>query len=146
MIEVKMNSMDGVVLMTAGKKVDENIKVTPNASLILPEYNGEYELLVPTVSGVWVFSEYIDLFADPTTTQNVTFTSKNTKYSSVVFYEGGGSIGYNNITAAAESLDENDNAFVEWIEPEYKTIDFGTTPQEVSEEFYAWLTANAVKQ
>ena len=29
---------------------------------------------------------------------------------------------------------------------EYKTVDFGSTPQPVSQEFYEWFTANAIQQ
>ena len=132
MIEINMNSMDGVVLMTAGKKIEENIKVTPVASLILPEYNGEYELLVPTVSGVWVFNSDID---SPDFIQTVNFSSDGKTYEkmwaemSEVYYDD---------DVAWNSTD--------WYNEAYRTVDFGTEPQEVSEEFYAWLTANAVKQ
>ena len=33
-----------------------------------------------------------------------------------------------------------------WAESYQVNIDFGDTPQEVTEEFYVWFTANAVKQ
>lgn len=33
-----------------------------------------------------------------------------------------------------------------WVNDDFKTVDFGSTEQEVSDEFYAWLTANATQQ
>lgn len=33
-----------------------------------------------------------------------------------------------------------------WFDDEYKTIDFGSTPQEVSEELYNYVRANATQQ
>lgn len=164
MIEVNMNSMDGVVLMTAGKKIEENIKVTPVASLILPEYDGAYELLVPTVSGVWVWNEIISvegLTADADNTyiqQIVDFYISGERYAELKVeqldnlkmlvtnspYDDNGDLinGY----GAGRTLFEWDADSYGWYNQAYRTVDFGTEPQEVSEEFYAWLTANAVKQ
>ena len=133
MIEVKMNSMDGVVLMTAGKKVEENIKVIPAASFITPEYNGEYELLVPTVSGVWVFNEEEALKYDNIARVQVTATVVGGTTSYIEVSEDDGYIGTEFCRLYVFDIAE-------------QPIDFGTTVQEVSEEFYAWLTANAVKQ
>lgn len=36
--------------------------------------------------------------------------------------------------------------FTGWQNEAYKTIDFGSSPQEVSQEFYNYLTANATEQ
>ena len=33
-----------------------------------------------------------------------------------------------------------------WVEECFRTVDFGTTEQTVSNDFYTWLTANAVQQ
>lgn len=33
-----------------------------------------------------------------------------------------------------------------WVNDSYRTIDFGSTPQTVTDEFYNWFTANATKQ
>ena len=33
-----------------------------------------------------------------------------------------------------------------WQDEDYKTVDFGTSVQVVSEEFKTWLEANATKQ
>lgn len=33
-----------------------------------------------------------------------------------------------------------------WKDKKYQTVDFGIEPQEVTEEFYNWMLANAVKQ
>ena len=39
--------------------------------------------------------------------------------------------------------DANDGG---WCDQKYRTVDFGTAPQEVPASFYIWFTANAVKQ
>ena len=33
-----------------------------------------------------------------------------------------------------------------WAEEQYRTIDFGDTEQEITDEFYTWLTTNATQQ
>lgn len=139
MIEVKMNSMDGIVLLTAGKKVEKDIRVTPSESL---NYNGEYEWLasVPLVSGVWVCDEYL-VGAGVEFEERINgtlFDSSEAPFYAMLF--GGVDDDY-------EVVVYKKNGYVPTIElGESFTIDFGTEPQEVSEEFYAWLTANAVKQ
>ena len=134
MIEINMNSMDGVVLMTAGKKIEENIKVTPVASLILPEYDGAYELLVPTVSGVWVFNEIVTL-VNETISQDIAF-----------IYNADGDTATNITVDSSEVSFSGLRVYDDGFAEAYRTVDFGDAIQEVSEEFYAWLTANAVKQ
>lgn len=37
----------------------------------------------------------------------------------------------------------HDYTYGGWVDEAYKTWDFGTTEQEVTDEFYAWVTANA---
>ena len=109
-------------------------------NFVFPEYNGETELLVPTVSGVWVFGEGAPYTDGEQIDQSVNFVCDG--------------INCNFISAQENGLDfqpigtEIDNYVYDsmWIEEAYRTVDFGTTPQEVSEEFYAWFTANAVKQ
>ena len=139
MIEVKMNDPAGVILTTAGQKCNQNIKVVPGFD-IPEEYDGAYELLVPTVSGVWVWNEFLTA-ANDVLLQEVLFTSQNKEWKSIYFEPV--------ILELVYTDSDNTNVSVWgvlWNDEAYRTIDFGTEPQEVSEEFYAWLTANAVKQ
>ena len=90
----------------------------------------------PTVIGRWVLNDYHDEDSEdidyqvPTTT--VDFTSAGVEFTSIS-HDGDG-IFY-------------DDAYVwyqgSWENQAYRTVDFGTEPQEVSSEFYKWLTANA---
>lgn len=111
----------------------------------IPEYNGETELLVPTVSGVWVFNETLPISTEDLL-QEVNFISGGTEFVRMLrTYEAKEDTNIVNYSdeRGKESGDYYSNG---WNGDEYRTIDFGTTPQEVSEEFYTWLTANAVKQ
>ena len=106
-----------------------------------PIYNGEYELLVPSVSGVWVFNDALNEVHEGLNCENLTYTMVDVDIS----YKG---LGFRAADGSMYPLDEPDIDFYSggsWND-EFQTIDFGTEPQEVSEEFYAWLTANAVKQ
>lgn len=111
---------------------------------ILEEYDGAYERLVPTVSGVWVFNETIK------PTDNMVNT--DTSIGSYINFTFGGNAyiylwsDYCENSAQGFKSEESISAGecdVEFIGGE--ALDFGTEPQEVSEEFYAWLTANAVR-
>lgn len=146
MIEVKMNDPAGVILTTAGQKCNQNIKVVPGFD-IPEEYDGAYELLVPNVSGVWVFNERPTYAALSTVVVNVTIDG--IAFEGFVVETDNESQGYFTIYAGLYSdytLGRWDASSNSWNKEAYRTWDFGTEPQEVSEEFYAWLTANAVKQ
>jgi hypothetical protein len=93
-----------------------------------------------TVSGVWVFFDYIYLDwggirereATVTFTSNgVSFTKMTAKMGNGLYYE--------------DSLIFNPAKDV-WTNNAYKTVDFGLEEQSVSEEFYTWLTANASRK
>lgn len=109
-----------------------------------------------TVSGVWVFNDTITLnFSSDYTYQSVSFTSNN---ESFIDFEIGsfpfenkktGQRDYvtNGIvygTSGTSGIKVNEN--YHWLSSAYKTVDFGSTPQEVSQEFYEWLTKNAKKK
>lgn len=97
-----------------------------------PIYN-----VVPKVSGVWVFNE--TLSAEKGIKETVSFINgSGTPVLKIEVSLSGGIVlmfGSSPIYYAAE-----------WEYETNRTVDFGTTAQEVSEEFYTWLTANAVKQ
>lgn len=94
------------------------------------------------LSGVWVLNE--KLTVDFPLSGQVNFTSNGTSF--VLMWNSW-------TTALAYGTEDNDNAVHaydisdnSWLSEAYRTVDFGTTPQTVSENFYNWLTANAVKQ
>lgn len=143
MIEVKMNDPAGVILTTAGQKCNQNIKVVPGFD-IPEEYNGETELLVPTVSGVWVFNDAPVVDIETEINQTIDSVANNKEYIGICI--GGGAL----VLIFTLGYDERPFSIYDsgpgWQVEDCQTIDFGTEPQAVSEEFYAWLTANAVKQ
>ena len=154
MIEVKMKSRDGIILKTAGKKVEENIKVTPtfvdegggNFEELFT-YNGEYESLGPIVSGQWYFNKTLAMSEQIEKWENVSF---NIDYNGV-------STNFKRIWLMADSntflsgdVDLNGDPDYEfyydgWVDEAYRLIDFGEIPQSVSQEFFDWLNANAIR-
>lgn len=92
------------------------------------------------VSGVWKFNETL-----------VNIPNKKTEFD--VVYTMGNDITYNGLsfiyTDTMFPTDEPEIEFYaggDWNDDAFRIIDFGTEPQEVSEEFYLWVKANAVKQ
>lgn len=95
-----------------------------------------------TIKGVWVFNEILTL-PDNRILQTVNFISDGKTGSSIdvqhlspepeVYYDG-------------VDFDYYPVCMGVWDKEAFRTIDFGTTVQEVSEEFYTWFTANAVQQ
>lgn len=135
-----------------------NWKQAFNLGLLAPGvWGGESET---SVSGVWVFNDGVLSFEDENgnyyfpggvtsgqvstkEVHTVSFVSNSEEYSSMSFSAGAQnfmwSMMYDDTTVYTD-YEEFDNT-----QP-YRTIDFGTTPQTVTEAFYKWLTANAVKQ
>lgn len=97
-----------------------------------------------TVKGVWLFNETITKIP---VSENVNF-SVTLSDGSIVNYDrmfiSGNDLGYkragqSGVTCAYyHSLSPN-----RWTNEIWRTVDFGTTSQTVSDEFYAWLTENA---
>ena len=100
---------------------------------------------VYTVSGVWKFGE--DVTADPEgVSQYVNFISSDTEYA-LIYCDYEEKEGCHIVNYTDELGKEGGDYYCNgWEGYEYRTIDFGTEPQEVSEKFYIWFTANAVKQ
>ena len=93
-----------------------------------------------TLDGVWTFN------ADPvlpssTLNQSVEFYSNDSHYASFmvtsdsIYYVGGADDSHSMIAYKSSTG---------WAEIGLQSIDFGDTPQEVSEEFYNWLSDNAI--
>lgn len=93
-----------------------------------------------TLDGAWTFK------ADPvlpssTLNQSVEFYSNESHYASFmvtsdsIYYVGGADDSHSMIAYKSSTG---------WAEAGLQSIDFGDTPQEVSEEFYNWLSDNAI--
>lgn len=137
--------------------IDELINSGELESAIQDQVNSELESEVEkatgyTVSGVFVFNEVPSIPEDFYLEQEVSFTSFNTQYNKLyivnALMSGGSEMSYIYLGTSTLMPDAHDVIYTSdvWEAEAYRSIDFGTTSQEVSEEFYTWLTANAVKQ
>ncbi len=108
--------------------------------------NATKQVYEKTVSGVWKFKASISTgvgYGDPDIVQYINFTAKGNTYNRMVRKfpnETMGQLHYNNtfIYGNAPGADE-------WSETD-RIVDFGSTPQGMTNEFYTWFTANATKQ
>lgn len=104
------------------------------------------------IKGKWLFNETLDLtslpyFADKIA---VNFTSNNIPFSSI--YKRNSMDGVAQILMywddeAYDIYANNDDmdASKGWTNQAYRTVDFGSTEQTVSDEFLTWMTANATQ-
>ena len=101
------------------------------------------------VSGVWVFNETIDISDCDGRTWNVNHGNNLTTFGWDCFNEYG-THEHNLEDDRANHLYiyDGNTQIGQWdhYEDTSPIIDFGTTPQIISKDFYDWLTANAVKQ
>ena len=119
-----------------------------NTPPVTPEHP---ELREGYLSGVWVFNTYPELIEG--LSENVEFTSCGEKYTYITIINMGNDSSPND-REMYYSDDENETATYThwgsgervWCSSSYKTVDFGTTEQQVSTEFWNWFTANATKQ
>ena len=127
--------------------------VSDTSTLTITEKKQEYKL-----SGTWVFN---DTLTELTTgTYNISFecNGQDNKYfefstSSGMYDEilcftyGGSTNGYDDNYQYYFGEDPwvTGNASIGWQNDVYKTVNFGSEPQEVSQEFYEWFTANAIQ-
>lgn len=104
-----------------------------------------------TVSGVWVFNSGTLSFRDGDSnlyfaedeTHSISFVSASVEYTSMQFRTANHQ-GFSWVMLYGD-LDVYDQ-FEDFHDTAHQTVDFGTTPQTVSENFYNWLVANATKQ
>lgn len=102
-----------------------------------------------TIKGVWVFNDSLSLREF---NQSVNFTSNGKSYFKMSLF---------NYDAAEYTLEydysgnsDNDDAWFSpnagstqtWRNEAYKTVDFGSTEQDVSDTFLTWIQANATYQ
>lgn len=102
--------------------------------------NAEGDNLVP-ISGVWVFNETLNK-EDNNVTYNANFSSKGSDYVGIQ----GNSAGRLCYVLGGNRMVEvfNPLAWGVWNDKAYRHVDFGKTPQLVSEDFYKWFTQKAV--
>ena len=95
-----------------------------------------------TIKGKWVFKDDNSI-GTPITISSISFNSNNTHYNSINFNYGGdfgGIMGYYGSTLVYDQLDRL------WYNEAYRTIDFGTTEQTVSDTFLSWMQGNATPE
>ena len=105
--------------------------------------------LVP-ISGVWTINSSPARLTDmEEINQTVNFTSNNTKYTIFniknVLAEGIMEIVTLYYKTSSASTNVYAQGYMNWSNSTYKTVDFGTTEQMVTQEFYDWMVANATK-
>ncbi len=109
-----------------------------------------------TVSGVYVFNDSVnDEYIQNEHTEDINYISNNINFDQMYItwmYEEEGTIlrisisYYDNYGDHYDSIYSSVGETIKWLNESYKTIDFGTEEQTVSENFYKWLHANATKQ
>lgn len=103
---------------------------------------------IRTLSGVWTFNGQIfKSDAIKGVKQSINFTNNSVSYIAMEIESGGDRYGYlTYYSSDTASVDVYDFSDYSWISYSYQSVDFGTTPQTVTDEFYNWFTANAAKQ
>lgn len=132
--ETAVSTGQTATLACAGKKMLTDVVIT---------VSGGYAL-----SGVWKFNETLDFSGvDTNTIFDVPFSCEGygLTFDGFGFDKAGGTY-----MLVYKHSDKNENrspySYGSWISESRRYVDFGTTPQEVSPEFYEWFTANATKQ
>lgn len=98
------------------------------------------------INGKWYFNETLPVETEGAN-QEVKFVSNRKEYDGIRRYYGtkyGYTVEYN-LPEDSPAVFRIDGDDVWWVNEAYRTIDFGAAYQEVSDEFYSWLTANAVQ-
>ncbi len=117
-----------------------------------------------TLSGKWVFNaEILRRTSRPELIQEINFESNGQQFTKIEVFNdtwtlpsgASGNEGFayyytssGSVHVFSSSMPLGDNKAAEdayWAATAYRTVDFGTTPQSVSEEFYNWFTANATQ-
>lgn len=99
------------------------------------------------LSGTWIFNEELNIDSSTSTPsiseQTINFTSNNDQYVAFEFFADGRSdgLGYIKANGICNTAYEGGS----FARNKERTVNFGTTPQTVSEEFYTWFIANATK-
>lgn len=98
-----------------------------------------------TISGKWKWNDVISVI--PGKTLNINFTSNSKSFIQMIVERdvAGNVLFYveDVTTTYVDAYNLYDNT---WTNEVYKTIDFGSSGQEVSQDIYTWLTQNATQQ
>lgn len=94
-----------------------------------------------TVTGAWLLNDTLT-FSITTGLESVVATSDGRQISGIQVVEGSKLYYFFEDTVGSTTVYDKGH----WGKESYKSLDFGTTEQTVSDNFYAWLTANAVSQ
>lgn len=104
-----------------------------------------------TIKGVWVFNSSIDGTVNglaENEEMSVSFTSNGTQFSSISFdtVQESGLLIHNLFYGDTLAVEGAEGNVSNWQNEAYKTVDFGTTEQEVSDDFLSWMQENATQQ
>ena len=126
-------------------KVSENGSITLSGepSVEQPEIPITPEIQEYKLSGTWIFNENIN--GKEIMGETINFISNNISFNRMLCQmnaDDGWTVGYGSSNYARVWTFEQG-----WlVEDAYKTVNFGSEPQTVSEEFYEWFIANATQQ
>ena len=101
-----------------------------------------------TVSGVWKWDDNPVLTGSTVIEESVSFVSNSESCNLIQINSnriGRGNLGYSGV-GFANNVVYGLELGSTWKNEAYKTMDFGSSPQEVSQEFYEYLTSNATQQ
>ena len=125
-------------------KTKDFVDVSYNSTIVAGE---EYGFVVYKLSGMWKLNDSLSL--NKGISENILFTSSDNEFNAmniIVVNDSIFMITYTLVQPDDDFAEVNPYAsHVGWGYPIYKDIDFGSTPQTVSKEFYEWFTANATK-
>ena len=140
-----------------GENIKTGILPSPWATSIVPVckdwkifdnvvYVNDYVLSAePYIEGLWLFNKDLNGYLDQI---NINFVYNNQAYTSM--YQATSSLFFDNDNVYDDGLATNPTYMTYAIErpgPKWyyntRVVDFGSTPQLVSPEFYDWLTENA---
>lgn len=103
-----------------------------------------------TIRGTWLLKDSLDLTgitAENSIYETVNFSSGGDWQKIAIYAPSDGSGKYIEYRHANDNGDTvYDSGYQGWEGENYKTVDFGSTTQTVSDKFYAWFTANATRQ
>lgn len=109
----------------------------------------EGEAIEPTpykLSGKWLLNDAVTNPSSLDMSQHVSFTSNGVEYAIFEVYASNDGtktyIDYGDDSSHWKSVYDS-GWYNHWGLDAYRKVDFGTTPQEVSREFYAWFIENA---
>lgn len=96
------------------------------------------------INGKWFFNEVLKnpSYLYEIDEQFVLFESNECEFKKMNYHTKGKRLEYVRDSSSSITYDAVNDS---WTDEAYRTIDFGAAYQNVSDEFYTWLTANAVQ-